>query len=155
LVFAGHAVVAFGLAFLRQLGAQIGGDTGHMLRADHFHPRLFQRVVRVLCLAASGHAGGVHRIVVVAQAQAQSVGGAAQAGHLGSGQRAGRQRQTGALTGQTGGTGLEGDLHVGLLGDRPQHAGGGALELFRACVVLLAAAAHFSPAISPPAHGRG
>ena len=154
LVLAGHAVVAFGLAFLRQLGAQVGRDAGHVLRADHFHAGLLQRVVGVLRLAAGRHARGVQRVVVVAQAQAERVGGAAQPSHLGRGQRAGRQRQARALAGQAGGAGLERHLHVGLFRDGAQHAGGGALEVFGACVVLLAAAAHGSLTTSGQALAR-
>jgi hypothetical protein len=51
-------------------------------------------------------------------------------------QRAGRQRQAGALAGEAGGAGLVGDLHLGLLRDRAQRTGGGALELLLAGLVL-------------------
>jgi len=42
LVLAGHAVVAFGLAFLGQLGAQVGMHAVHEARADGFDADLLQ-----------------------------------------------------------------------------------------------------------------
>ncbi len=136
LLFPRHAVVAFGLAFLGELGVQVGGDTGHVPRADGFHPGLFQRVVHVAGLAPVRHARVVHGVVVVAQPQRDRVRRAAQLGHLGRRQGAGGQRQAGALAGHAGGAGLEIHLHVGDFRDRAQHAGGGALEVVGAGVVL-------------------
>ena len=77
------------------------------------------------------------RVVVMAQAQRDGVGLAAQPRHLGRGQSAGRQRQAGALAGHAGWAGLERHLHVRLFRDGAQHAGGRALEFLGACVVLV------------------
>jgi hypothetical protein len=136
LVLAGHPVEALGFAFLLQAGAQVVGHARHELGADHFHARLLDGVVGVLRLAARGHAGVVHGVVVVAQAQGQAVGRAAQLGHLVGRQRPGGQRQAGTLAGEARGPGLEGDLHLIVLRDRAQHARGGPLELFGSGVVL-------------------
>ncbi len=148
LVLAGHAVVAFGLALLAQFRVQIGRDARHVARTDHLDARLFERVVDVLRLAARRHAGGVHRIVVMAQAQRDRVRRAAQPGHLGRRQCARRQRQARALAGQARRAGLECHLHVGHFRDRAQHAGGGALEFLGARVVLVGAA-HSSSSRNP------
>ena len=156
LVLARHAVVALGLALLAQLRLQVGGDARHVARADHLDPHLLERVVDVLRLAPRRHAGGVHRIVVVAQPQRERIGGAAQPRHLGRRQRARRQRQARAFAGQAGGAGLERHLHVRHFGDGAQHAGGGALELLGAGVVFVVPliAVGTSPA-SPSRKGRG
>ena len=63
-------------------------------------------------------------------------------------QRSGRQRQAGALAGHAGGSGLERDLDIRLFGDRPQHAGRGALEFLGACVVFAGPAHARRPAVS-------
>ena len=110
--------------------------------ADDFHTHLFQGVVGVFRLAARGHALRVNTVVVVAQTQRDGVGLAAQSRHLGGGQGAGRQRQTRAFSCDTGRAGLERDLHVRLFGDGAQDAGGGALEVLRARVVLVDRPAH-------------
>ncbi len=115
LVLPRHPVEAFGLAFLAEPRAQIGGDAGHVAGADHLDAGLLERVVDVLGLARAGAAGGVDGVVMVAEAERDAVGGAAQPRHLGGRQGAGRQRQAGALADQAGGAGLERDLHLGLL----------------------------------------
>ena len=69
LILAGHAVHAFGFALFRQAGVEIMGDAGHMGGADDLNPGLLQRVIRLPRFAARGHAGVVHRIVVMADAQ--------------------------------------------------------------------------------------
>ncbi len=140
LLFPRHAVVAFGLAFLRELGVQVGSDTGHVAGADGFHPRLFQRVVHVAGFAPVRHARVVHGVVVMAQAERDRVRRAAQLGHLGRRQGARGQRQARALAGDARRAGLEIDLHIRDFGDRTQHAGGGALEVLGAGVVLGGAA---------------
>ena len=155
LILAGHAVVAFGLAFLRQFGLQVGGDTRHVARADDFDADLFQCVVDVLRFAPRRHAGGVHRIVVMAQAQrdasdaprrrAISGGGNAR---VGSGRRA-------RLPDEAGWAGLERHLHVRHFGDRAQHARGGALEFFSPGVVFVGAAHCVSALRRPPPFAGG
>ncbi len=72
---------------------QIGGDPGHMSGADYLDADLLQRVIGVLCLPAGGHARGVDRVVVVAQAQRDGVGRTAELGHFRGRQGARRQRQ--------------------------------------------------------------
>ncbi len=144
-----HAVVAFGLAFLGQAGAQVGGDPLHVPCAYHFDAGLFERVVHLPRLARGRHARFVHRVVVIAQAQGQTVGRTAQPGHFGRRQGARGQRQAGAPAGQAGGSGLEGHGDIGRIArDGAQGAGGGALELLGAGV--LGGAAHFTltPALS-------
>ena len=140
LVLAGHAVVAFGLAFLRQLGAQVGVDAVHEARADDLDADLFQGVVGVLGFAPGRHALGVDAVVVVAQAQRDGVRLAAQLRHFAGGQGAGGQRQAGALAGHAGGARLERHLDIRLFGDGAKHAGGGPLELLGAGVVFACAA---------------
>ena len=140
LILAGHAVVAFGLAFLGQLGAQVGVDAVHVARADDLDADLFEGIVGVLRLPPRRHALGVNRVVVMAQAQRDGVGLATQLGHFRHGQGAGRQWQARALAGDAGRPWLKGDLHIRLLRDGSQHAGGGALELLGAGVVLVRAA---------------
>ena len=73
LILAGHAVVAFGLALLRQFRLQVRRHACHMPRTDDFDPRLFERVVDILRLAPRRHAGGMHRIVVMPQAQRERI----------------------------------------------------------------------------------
>lgn len=139
LVLPRHAVVALGLAFLGQLGAQVGGDTFHELRADGLDAHLFQRVEHLACLAPAGDARGVQGFVVVAQPQRGGVGGAAQLRHLGRGQRARGQRQAHALARHAGRAGLERHLHLGVgVRHGAQRAGRGTLEFFLAGEVLLA-----------------
>ena len=133
-----HAIIALGFAFLGQLGAQIGGDAGHVAGTDDFDPCLLDGVVGVLCFPPAGHTGLMHRIVMMTQPQGQSIRGAAQLGHLTSRQGPGGQRQAGALPGNAGGARLERHLDIRNLSDRAQHASGGALELLRAGVLFIA-----------------
>ena len=131
-----HAAQPLALAFLVQLAAQIGRDAGHMRGADDLHPRLFQRVIRLLGLAGGRGAGGMERVVMVAQAQRQRIGHAAQLRHLRGGQRPRRGGQAGPLAGQARRAGLVGHLHVSGLGDRAQRARGGALEILGLALVV-------------------
>jgi hypothetical protein len=132
LVLPRHAVVALGLAFLGQLGAEVGGDARHVARANDLDTSLFERVIGILRLAPRRHAGGMQGVVVMTQAQSERIGLAAQFRHLRRRQRPRGQRQAGALAGQAGWAGLE--------RDGAQDARRGALELLGARVVLAAAA---------------
>jgi hypothetical protein len=142
LVFPRHAVEALLLTFFREFRAQIAMHTQHVLGAHDLDPHLLQRIVGVFGLAPRRHAGGMNAVVVVTQPQCDRVGLAAQTRHLGLGQRAGRQRQPRAFAGHAGRAGLEGDLHIRLLGYGAQHAGGRALELLGARVVFVRRPAH-------------
>jgi hypothetical protein len=136
LILASHPVVTFRLAFLSQLRLQIAPDAIHVAGADDFHPHLLQRVVGVLRLPPRRHTLSMHAIVMMAQAQRDRIGLAAQLGHLGRRQCARRQWQPGALAGQTGRSRLERHLHVRLFGYCPQHARRRALEILGARVVF-------------------
>ena len=138
LVLARHAVVALGLAFLRELGAQVRGHAGHELRPNGLDAHLLERIEHLARLAPAGDARCVERFVVGAQAEGGGVGRAAQLRHLGRRQGACGQRQAHALARHTRRAGLEGDLYLGVgMRDGAQRAGGGALELFLAREVLL------------------
>jgi hypothetical protein len=80
----------------------------------------------------------MHALIMVAQLQGDGIGRAAQLGHLGRRQGAGRQRQAGTLAGQAGGARLVGDLHFRLARDGAHGAGGGPFELFLPRLVGLA-----------------
>lgn len=69
-------------AFLRQTGIKIGRDTGHVPRAQAFHPGLFQHVIDFTRLAHGGADTFMQPFVMVAQAQGGGIRGAAHAGHL-------------------------------------------------------------------------
>ena len=137
LVLARHAVVAFGLALLGQL-ARADWPRRRPCAARR-PPRRAPAPARRRRPSPRAAPACARRARASSWWRSRSASASAaprSLRHLGRRQRAGRQRQPRALAGQAGRPGLERHLHVGLLGDRAQRAGGGALEVLGAGVVL-------------------
>ena len=152
-------VFAAAMIAVLQHGRDVGGDAGHAPGADGFDARLLDRVEHGAGRLALGGELAVKRRIVAGEPQRHGIGIAAQDRHVLRGQPPRRLRQAGLVLAHERRTvGGEGDLEIGLAGDRLHGAGDGALQRLRRRFLLLTWLAvrdgHLTSPVIPLCHPR-